>query len=207
MKIEKPSRPRKPRPPYKSPLRRAQAETTRERIARAAAALLEEGGAADGITFKAVAKRAEVTEMTVYRHYPTRAALLQGLWSHLNQAMAPGIGMPGSCEELLEQHEALFTGFDSIAPQIVASITTPQGREMRSALNDARRRAFMAIVGECAPGTTTAERRQYAAVLQLLHSAYAWDSLREQWNLSGKESARATRWALETLIKHLRTRK
>lgn len=208
MKIDKPTKhatDRKPR--YQSPLRQQQAGQTRDRISQAAATLLDEGGAADSITFKAVAQRAGVTEMTVYRHFPTRADLLQGLWSHLNRKMAPGIGMPASRKELLDQHEALFAGFDSIAPQIVASITTPQGREMRHALDDERRAAFTAIVNECAPGLPLAEQQRYAAILQLLHSAYAWDSLREQWNFSSKESAQATRWALETLMKNLRTRR
>jgi AcrR family transcriptional regulator len=192
------------KPAYRSPLREAQAAQTRERIASAAADLLGEGSTADSITFRAVAERAGVTEMTVYRHYPTRDALMQGLWRQLNARMAPGVGMPDSIDTLLAQHSALFTGFDRVAPQIVASIVTEPGREMRASLNEQRCKAFRGIAREAAPGLSPAECTRAAAVLQLLHSAHAWMSLREQWGLDGREIGAATRWAIETLLAELR---
>jgi AcrR family transcriptional regulator len=196
---------RKPRKPaYRSPLRQAQAAQTRERIERAAADLLGEGSAAESITFRAVAQRAGVTEMTVYRHFPTREALMHGLWQQINARMAPGIGMPEDIDALLAQHTALFTGFDRQAPQIVASLVTEQGREMRSSLNEQRCKAFRSIAREAAPGLSPAECTRVAAVLQLLHSAHAWMSMREQWGLDGREAGAATRWAIEILLTELR---
>lgn len=196
-----------PKPQARPKLRQAQTELTRQRISEAAAALLEEGSAADSITFKAVAERAGVTEMTVYRHFPTRNDLMQGLWRHLNTRMGKGLGMPESIEALLAQHDALFAGFDRIAPQIIASITTPQGREMRTALNKERRDAFIAIVRQAAPRLTGARLTGAAAVLQLLHSAYAWDAMRLHWGLSGKAAGDATKWAIETLLHEIRRMK
>jgi AcrR family transcriptional regulator len=200
MKSVKPKR----KPPYRSALREEQTAKTRERIEQAAAALIDTSRNPEAVTFKAVAERAGVTEMTVYRHFPTREELLRGLWRALNQRMGPGIGMPGSIEELLAQHGPLLAGFDTIAPQIMASITTPQGREMRSALNEPRRRAFRGIVQQEAPGLNPAARTRAAAILQLLHSAHAWMSLREQWDFDGREAAAATRWAIDILVDHLR---
>jgi AcrR family transcriptional regulator len=194
------------RPRYRSGLRQAQAGLTRERIQLAAAGILDDGGAPESITFKAVAERAGVTEMTVYRHFPSRQDLLQGLWEHLNRQMDPAIGMPASAQALCDQHRALFTGFDSIPSQIIASITTAQGREMRAALNGKRRKAFMAIVDGVAGRLGRQERTRAAAVLQLLHSAYAWASLREQWGLSGAEAGEATLWAIDTLLNDLKAR-
>lgn len=190
------------KPAYKSDLRKAQTELTREKIQSAAASLLEEAGA-EGITFKAVAERAGVTEMTVYRHFPTRDELVQGLWRHLNAAMAPGVGMPETVEGMLGQHDDLYAGFDRIAPQILASITTPQGREMRIALNKQRKKAFLAIVEEAAPGLSAARKQDAAAVLQLLHSAYAWDSMRQHWGMNGKAAGKASKWAIEILLRDL----
>lgn len=192
---------------YRSPLRAEQAAQTRERIERAAADLLNADGGAESITFRAVAERAGVTEMTVYRHFPTREDLLQGLWRNLNARMGPAISMPTDVKDLLAQHDSLYEGFDRIAPQIIASLTTPQGREVRAALDEPRRRAFRAIVAEVNPDLNVARRTQAAAILQLLHSAHAWMSLREQWGLNGRESAAATRWAIDTLLKQLRREK
>lgn len=189
---------------YRSPLREEQAARTREKIEQAAASLMQSADDPEAITYKAVAKRAGVTEMTVYRHFPTREDLLRGLWRQLNARMGAGIGMPASIDELLAQHGNLLRGFDRIAPQIVASITTPQGREMRAALNPQRRRAFRAIVDEAAPHLGPAARTRAAAILQLLHSAHAWMSLRDQWGMDGREAAEATRWAIDVLLQQLR---
>jgi len=194
------------KPRYRSGLRQAQTGLTRERIQQAVAGILDAGGAPESITFKAVAQRAQVTEMTVYRHFPTRHDLLQGLWEHLNRQMGPAIGMPTGAEELRNQHRALFSGFDRIPSQIIASISTPQGREMRAALNRKRRKAFTAIVDDVADGLGQAEKIRAAAVLQLLHSAYAWASMREQWGLTGKEAGEATLWAIDTLLTDLKSR-
>lgn len=197
----------KPKPsssrPYRSGLRQAQTGLTRDRILQAAGEILADEGAADAITFKRVAARAGMTEMTVYRHFPNREALLRGVWEQINSRMGPGIGMPHSAAELRGQHRALFAGFDRVAPTIVASLTTPQGREMRASLNHERHTAFGQIVDEIAPGLATAERRRAAGLLQLLHSAYAWDSLREQWGMDGEEAGAATLWLIDLLLNHL----
>jgi len=194
-----------PKPKYRSRLREEQAAMTRDKILVAARNLLDAGGSTEAITFKAVAEHAAVTEMTVYRHFPTRADLLRGLWERLNDEMAPNLGVPTSVAAMLGQHDELFAGFDRIAPQIVASITTPQGREMRASLNAERREGFLAIAEEAAPGLSTSRKREVAAILQLLHSAYAWDSLREQWDMSGEAAGKAAKWAIETLLQNLRT--
>ena len=130
-------------------------------------------------------------------------ALLRGLWERINAKMGPGIGMPHSLDELRGQHRALFAGFDKVAPTIIASLTTPQGRAMRAALNTERHEAFGAIVEEIAPGLPRTEHRRAAALLQLLHSACAWDSLREQWGMDGREAGEATLWLIDLIVSHL----
>lgn len=187
---------------YRSNLREAQAGLTRNRILAAASRILEIDGGTGSLTFKRVAEAAGTTEMTVYRHFPSRNQLLNALWEHLNQAMAPGLGMPTSLSELKGQHAALFAGFDKVPAQIAASITTPEGRAMRASLNAERERAFLGIAAELTPAAGQARQRHLAGVIQLLHSAYAWDSLREQWGMDGAEAGEATLWAIEALTRH-----
>ena len=182
-------------------LRAEHARLTRSRIESAVADLLRERGGVEGITFKLVARKAGVTEMTVYRHYPTRADLLRGMWEQMNRELGSRISMPQNAAQLLDQHRSMFTGFDRIPEQITASLTTTEGREMRASLNAERRRAFLAIASEVAPRASAAQTRRTAALLQLLHSAVAWFSLREQWDMSGEEAGDTTLWAIELLMK------
>ena len=181
-------------------LKQEQAALTRRRIEQAVADLLHEAGAVEQITFSAVAKRAQVTEMTVYRHFPDREALLAGLWQHLNERMGEGLTLPTTLAALLAQHEPLYAGFDRIPALITASLTTEQGREMRKSLNTARQDAFLGIAKAAAPRRGARRQRQLASLLQLLHGAHAWMSLREQWDMDGTEAAATTRWAIDTLL-------
>lgn len=189
---------------YRSPLRRAQAEGTRTRIVEAMAGLLTDGDGPEAITYKSVAAAADVTEMTVYRYFPSREALLEGLWSWLNTRIAPGVGMPASEAALTEQLGPLFEGFDRVAPQIRASLFTPQGREMRASLDGERQRAFLAALDDAARGLDARTRRRAAAAIQLLHSAYAWLSMREQWGLDATEAADVSAWVIRLVLADLR---
>lgn len=190
---------------YNSALRRDQAEATRERILAAMAALVEEGGGQEP-TNRAVAERAQVTEVTVYRHFPSRELLLKGLWEHLNRKDGVRVGMPESPADLLAKIGPLMASFDASPAQIIGRITTQQGRAARSSLDPERREAFQAVVAQAAPGLAEGEQTKAAAVLQLLYSAYGWISLREQWSLTGKPAADALGWAVEVLLADLKSR-
>jgi len=191
---------------YNSRLRQEQAEATRERIVAAMADILAEDGRIEAATNRAVAQRAGVTEVTVYRHFPSRELLLRGLWEHLNQRNGANVGMPESEAELLEKVGPLFATFDASPGHITAAITTEHGREMRGSLNELRRQAFLDALDDAAAGLSAKDKAKAAGVIQLLYSAYAWLSLREQWNVTGKDAADAAGWAIETLLADLRAR-
>jgi AcrR family transcriptional regulator len=179
-------------------------ERTRQRIQLATVALFDENAALETITFKAVAKRAGVAEMTVFRYFPTRERLLRGLWEHLNQRLDDTLGMPHREQELRDKQRELFCIFDKVSSQVLASIATPEGRAVRAAANTRRRTAFLSIVDKAADGLSVSERSRAAAVLQLLHSPYAWAALREHWEFSGDESGKATLWAIDRLLSDLK---
>lgn len=190
--------------PYNNTLRREQADATRERILTATAQLLDEGVAEP--TNKAVAERAGVTQVTLYRHFPSRQLLLQGVWSHLNAKAGVTGGMPRDAADLRARIAPLFDSFDAAPGEITARLTTPQGRVARASLDEERRLAFLTLLEGTAPQLPPAEQVKAASVLQLLYSAYSWLSLREQWNLSGEPAADAVGWAVDVLLKDLQSR-
>src|SRR5437899_12053730 len=78
------------KPPASSPnLRDRQRQETREQILRAVGRQLEAGPLED-LSFADIAKDARVGERTVYRHFPTKEALLGAFWAWMQaQAVAP----------------------------------------------------------------------------------------------------------------------
>jgi AcrR family transcriptional regulator len=187
---------------YKSPLRRQQAEATRDRIMRAMAELIEEFGP-EAISNRQISERAGVTEITVYRHFPSRDALLSALWEKTNAQQGVRGGFPETLDGIVERFDALFRSFDETPAHIQSVLTTPQGRALRAAGDEDRRAAFLKAVDE-AQGLSEDDRHAAAGVLQLLYSAYTWLSLREQWGMTGEQAAVAASWAARTLINDLK---
>jgi len=170
------------------------------------AAIYEEEGRIEAATTRAVAARAGVREVTVYRHFPSREVLLQGLWAWLNRRNGVTVGMPESADELVAKMGPLYQTFDAAPAHILASVRTDEGLKIRSSLNAERSAIFLKLVAETAPALDEAERRKAAALLQLLYSAYPWISYREQWGLTGEPAAEVSAWAVEVLLADLRRR-
>jgi AcrR family transcriptional regulator len=183
---------------YRSPLRASQVNATRERIADAVFAVFQKHGGQEDITFKDVAKEAGVTEMTVYRHFSNREELLQVLWQRINARI--GIGIPDTIAALTGRNQDLHLAYENLGPLMLASIMSKQGREMRLSLKSRRQKAFLKIASEVNPDLSPKEKRRVAAVLQLLHSSYAWDSMRSNWDMNPKEIAEATLMAIHSVI-------
>lgn len=191
--------------PYTSELRRDQMEATRLRILDAAAGLMDERGLEE-VPNRRIAEAAGVTEMTVYRHFPSRAVLQEALWRRMNEVAGIRGGFPDALEEVVERLPGLFESFDGAPAHITSTITTATGRQMRASQDEARRKAFLSAVSSAAPELSPKERRKAAAVMQLIYSAHAWLSLREQWDLTGTDASDAAVWAARTLARDLQTR-
>lgn len=191
--------------PYSSDLRREQMEATRLRILDAAAGLMEGRGLED-IPNRRIAEAAGVTEMTVYRHFPSRAVLEEALWRRMNEQAGIKGGFPRTVDELMERLPGLFASFDGASAHITSTITTTTGRQMRATQDETRRKDFLAVLAEAAPDLSPKERRKAAAIIQLLYSAHTWLSLREQWDLTGADASDAALWAARTLTEDLRAR-
>nr|MDQ3024281.1 TetR/AcrR family transcriptional regulator [bacterium] len=90
------------RPPIRSSkLRDGHVELTRRSILDAVSRLLAQGPKRDVISFAAVAKEAEVSARTVYRHYPTRDDLFNAHWAYIKSEIELP-SMPQNEAELLK---------------------------------------------------------------------------------------------------------
>jgi AcrR family transcriptional regulator len=87
---------------YSSPLRENQAQRTRDLILDALTELLATHRV-DEVSTKQIAARAGVSQPTVYRHFPDRAALVHGLTDRIERMIAAsGIPEPQTLEDWIE---------------------------------------------------------------------------------------------------------
>jgi len=162
------------------------AELVRRRVLDGVLEVLQSG---EALTYSAVAQAAGVAERTLYRHFPTREALLAAVFEWANERIGFRGVFPADEAELTSLARRAFPGFDALAPVIEELLLTPEGRRARLASKPERQRAALALVRHEAPGLDRSSERHIAAVLQLLTSAATWQSLRDYWDMDGEQAA------------------
>jgi AcrR family transcriptional regulator len=189
---------------YESSLRQDQVALTRERILTALGELIRRDGFEE-VSFKALAREARVTEITVYRHFKDRQELLRAFWSWMDVRLG-NRGIPQSEEALLADIIPVFIGFDEQEQLMRAALLTAEGRAMRMSVQAERRAGFERTLANATARLTPKERLRTLAVIQLLYSGYAWLSMRDHWGLDGQEAGEAATWAVSTLLESLHSR-
>jgi AcrR family transcriptional regulator len=162
-------------------------------------------GDVEHTTHDALAKRVGVARQTVYRHFPDRESLWRALWERTN-AMLAAQGLPQDEAQLVDMLGPLYARFDAAADLVTVAQSTPQGRAMRMSVRDRRAAAFRKAAAGATRDLAAEDAALATAVLQLLCGGQAWLEMRQQWDLSGEQSARACGWAIRTLLADLHAR-
>ncbi len=186
---------------YHSPLRQAQAAATRERIIQACLSIMETG---EDLTYGGVAEAAGVQERTVYRHFPAKADLEEGLWDWIIGHLTHADFLAASEDELVAAMRGSFAGFDAGAPLIQAMLHSRQGLAVRLRQQPQRQVMFQACAGHAVPGAPERVRTQIAAALQVLYSAPAWELLRSFWGMDASAAAETMELAIRAMLAGLR---
>lgn len=186
------------------PLRERHKEATRDIILRAAADVVATRGI-HAFTVQEVADRAGISHRSVYRYFPTREALVEGLYTFAEQMALP---WANKLSPVLEDVPVLamnpFVMFDRepniIRASVMARLTTgyqPQARIQRT-------KGFEAGMRRLTQNLDAQEFRRTFALLRLLVSSNAWLVFREDFGLSGEEMTKAVSWAVNVLIQDLK---
>ena len=187
-----------------SDLRDEYAALTRQRIVAAFVESLEDE-AADDVSMAAIAKRANIAERTIYRHFKTRAELLAaaGEWIENNVFGYLPFSSP---DELPGIFRKLCRSFDRHPHLARAIALTRVGRAMRASFRlrvyEHHHTAMVPLTRHLKPK----EVRQAEALAAYLNSVLAWSVLREDFGMSSAEISDAIEWALTTLLKDVRRR-
>ena len=126
----------------------AKAAVVRQRVLDGVAELIAAG---DDVTFAKAAAAAGVPERTVYRHFPSRDALLAGLYADTNARIGFAGEPPRTAAEMTAMVQVVFPGFDTVAPVVAELLASPEGRRARLGALDERRAAALAVVTSARP--------------------------------------------------------
>lgn len=188
-------------------LRERQKSLTRNAILDALAETIVDQGLHD-FSVQDVADRAGVSHRTVYRYFPDRDALLDGLAGKLDGLFRERDLplLPDAATDIAEQVQSAFDVFAE-HPRLVRAVAVgalATGEQPRS--RRVRDRVFRERVEEAAEGVPDAEARAASAVVRYLANSLAWVALTDQLGLDEGEATDAVSWAVETLLADLRQR-
>jgi AcrR family transcriptional regulator len=182
--------------------RRHQTESTRDHIITAAKNLLLDAPT-EPFSHERVAQAAGLGARTVYRHFPTRTALMQALWEKVRDETRTRF--PNTEEEVVAVARTQFKEFDDREALVRASNAFPAASELRSRGSLEGRPAFRRSLANITKNMSEWEQRRLVAVCLAIYSAPFWLLLRDRGELEGEEPGEAAAWALSVLLKAAKT--
>ena len=182
-------------------LRKRQQMATREQIIDKAMELYASG--AEIVSHEIIAREANMSSRTVYRHFPDRAALMQAIWQRLR--ILTGIRFPAVEQEIVPLAREAFASLDRHARLVNAVMASVAGAQLQRLPANEGTAAFSRSLAPLLQGLTGAERKRCVAVCVAIYSAPFWQLLRERGGLSGRETQESAAWLLEVILDALRT--
>lgn len=185
---------------YNSPLRTRQKEQTHALILSAVATILRSYDLRS-VTTAEVARVAEVTERTVYRHFPTRDDLLKSFWAwQLEKSGGATVIDPGTPDELMANIKRLFTSLDADEGVIRAVLSSAEGRDLRKIANKARHEHMLHFVTRLNPDLPERDRHSIASGIVSVCSVPSWLFMRDNCGYDGKRAGEAAAVAVRLIL-------
>jgi AcrR family transcriptional regulator len=158
----------------------------------------------DGLTFAQVAQAAGISERTVYRHFPTKEALLEAFWGHIQRTL--GIQQStSSWDDYLATRPRAFEEMDRRENVLRAVMRSAQAHEARLRINEKRQEGIRKVVAERVGKLPEPAFTELCALVHLLGSAPAWAALKDYWGIEGEHAGRVVARAISTLAAAAKT--
>jgi AcrR family transcriptional regulator len=178
---------------YHSPIREQQAAQTRDRIIAAGSRLVHELGDWDwkNLTARAVADIAGVSERTVHRHFATERTLRDAVLQRLAEESGVTLDNLG-LDKFAENTARLFKYLSSFAVT-PATVEDPS----LASMDDQRRMALLAAVGNATPDWSDQDRETAAAVLDIAWHLPSYERLQAAWGFDSERAIGALSWLID----------
>jgi AcrR family transcriptional regulator len=182
-------------PSYENSQRSRQAAATRERILTAAAGLVHTLPDWDWreLTVRAVARRAEVDESTVYRHFSTERNLRDAVLLRLTT----DAGVDLETLRLDNFGEVIGHTFAYLATFPITRAATSD--PTLAALDERRRDALLAALAQAAPGWSGDQLKMGAAAVDAYWSVTVFERMINTWNLDTRQATAAVTWVVDLI--------
>lgn len=189
---------------YKSELREAQAEATRQRILDALAVVMAEG--VEALSVPAVAKRAGVSVGTVYRHFGDKAGLVRALMPHAIQRTGSVVGeVPTSIEEMDEMVRKVFRHFETADDLIKAAFASRMGRDARIEWTEERLEIIKESLHHLDQDLTLEQLDHLGKAALILTTSDTYREWKDRLDLTPDEAADEVMWTIRTLLRGVRS--
>ncbi len=180
----------------RSSLREAQRAVTEQRIIGALAALIDEEHPLE-ISMTAVARRAGVSEPTLYRHFATKRDLFAALAGYQFQAVTAGLA-PASAGDLAEAVRTVFGRSAAMENSIRWTLAAPDPERVPRPNVPARLAMLRTALGD--RGEDDGDAAQFLLrTMLLLTSPIAWLYWKDYLGLGPEEAAATAGWAIKAL--------
>ena len=148
-----------------------------------------------------------MSQPTVYRHFPDRAALLEGITARIGERSSRLADLAtdiDGIDEVGTRFEAMFVASDEFAVEVRAEALLNADPRRYSPLTQRHSAGLLDLVAESFPELDGRQHAQVAGLLRCLGSAQSWLRMREEFGVPGVESGPLVRWAIDTLIAAVR---
>jgi len=194
------------KPRYHSPLRSRQKEQTRDLILNAVDAILRRAPVSE-VTISGVAREADITERTIYRHFATREDLLNASWRRALRAFIRGqTQQVETLEQILELTRAAYENFDANEGIVRAIISAPEGVEVRKRPAEIRLEMLKRAYAGLLAGLPQDQIKTVVLATHVLSSASTWSHLRDYCGLDGVEGGKIAAEAIALIVEATKAR-
>lgn len=186
---------------YDNALRRRKSQENQKLIIQTLIELLVEKNGGE-VTFEAIAKRAKISERTIYRFFKDKAALHREMENYIASFLNEGY------ERLPELDiptfgKYAFTVFDKHHALTIAYLLSPFGFEARREFRKRLSQGLSDKIKADYPHTASAGKEHRLAFITALISARLWHDLHVDFGYSGEEMGETVSWAISTLLNHV----
>jgi AcrR family transcriptional regulator len=176
-------------------------ELTRKLILDAAIEALESAPVSE-LTMRLVAKRAAMSERTVFRYFATREAFLDAVADEV-VARLGSPPPPRSLEELMAYPRALYERFEATARLVRASLHSSLVNRIRERQGKSRWIAVRKLVDRIAPHSSDHARKIASANIRFYLAGSAWDYYRFTFGFGLEDTIACAETAIRSAIESL----